>query len=266
MTLRNGLFCVDAFADRIGTGNPAGVCLLSEPADPGWMQTIAREVNLSKTAFVAQQENGFLLRCFTPSAEVDLCGHAALAAMHILLEKAYLGTGETARFFTKSGVLTARQTGNLIRMDFPAEPENEVPAPAALTEALGLQPCYTGRNRSDLLVEVSSEDVVRNLVYDFECLRHIPVRGVMVTSRASTPGFDFVSRFFAPSAGINEDPVTVSAHCCLGPFWQKRLKKDTLIAYQASERGGVIRLRLDLPGRVKIAGTAVTVWEGTMRT
>ncbi len=265
MVLRDGLFCVDAFADRIGQGNPAGVCLLGQPADPAWMQMVAREMNLSETAFVVQKENGFALRWFTPAAEVDLCGHGTLATAHILIEKGYLSMGETARFFTKSGVLMARKIGDQIRMDFPAEPENEVPVPAALAEALGVQPCYCGRNRFDHLVEVASEEEVRRMAPDFVHLKDIPVRGVIVTSRASTPGFDFVSRFFAPAVGINEDPVTGSAHCCLAPFWQKRLKKDTFTAYQASERGGVVRLRLDVPGRVKIAGTAITVWEGSLQ-
>jgi PhzF family phenazine biosynthesis protein len=165
------------------------------------MQTVAREMNLSETAFVVQQENGFLLCWFTPSAEVDLCGHATLATTHILLEKAYLGIGGTARFFTKSGVLTARKTGNLIRTDFPAEPENEAPLPAGLAPALGIQPCYAGRNRFDYLVEVASEREVRTMAPDYVSLRTIPMRGVMVTSRASTPGFDFVSRFFARQSG-----------------------------------------------------------------
>jgi PhzF family phenazine biosynthesis protein len=219
-----------------------------------------------RNRFVVQQENGFTLRWFTPAAEVDLCGHGTLATSHILVEKGYLGIGETARFFTKSGVLTARKTGDLIRMDFPAEPENEVPVPAGLAEALGVQPCYTGKNRFDYLVEVASEEEVRKMAPDFLSLRNIPMRGVMVTAGASSPGFDFVSRFFAPAVGINEDPITGSAHCCLAPFWQKKLKKDSFTAYQASERGGVVRVRVEGTGRVKIAGTAITVWEGSLIT
>jgi PhzF family phenazine biosynthesis protein len=213
-----------------------------------------------------QEENGFALRWFTPSAEVDPCGHGTLATAHILIEKAYPGVGETARFFTRSSVLTARKTGNLIRMDFPAEPENEVPVPAALAEALGVQPCYTGKNRFDYLAEVASEDEVRKMAPDFLRLRSMPMRGVMVTAVASTPGSDFVSRFFAPAVGINEDPVTGSGYCCLAPFWQKRLKKDTFTAFQASERGGVVRLRIENSCRVKIAGTAITVRKGSLQT
>jgi len=144
-------------------------------------------------------------------------------------------------------------------------PEEPAPVPAGLSCALGIQPCYTGKNRFDYLIEVSSEDEVRGLAPDFSSLSQIPMRGVIVTSRASTPGFDFVSRFFAPSVGVNEDPVTGSAHCCLAPFWQKKLRKKTLTAYQASERGGVLRIRLNSPDRVAIAGTAVTVWKGSLK-
>jgi PhzF family phenazine biosynthesis protein len=264
MILRPALFCVDAFADRIGTGNPAGVCLPEQPADPAWMQAIAREMNLSETAFVVRERNGFGLRWFTPRTEVDLCGHATLAAAHILWEEGYIGKDEPARFFTKSGTLSGKMAGDLREMDFPAVPEEPVPVPAGLTRALGIHPTYTGTNRFDYLIEVSSEDEVRTMVPDFSSLAQIPMRGVIVTSRASTPGFDFISRFFAPSLGVNEDPVTGSAHCCLGPYWQKILQKNTLTAFQASERGGVIRIRLDAPDRVIIAGAAVTVWKGSL--
>jgi PhzF family phenazine biosynthesis protein len=264
MGLRNGLFCVDAFADRIGTGNPAGVCLLEQPADPAWMQTIAREMNLSETAFVVQERDGFGLHWFTPRTEVDLCGHATLAAAHILREEGYPGGDEPTRFFTKSGTLSAVRRGDLIEMDFPSMPEEEVSSPAGLSHALGIQPVYTGMNRFDYLIEVASEREVRIMEPDFSGLSKIPMRGVIVTSRASTPGFDFVSRFFAPSVGIQEDPVTGSAHCCLAPYWQRKLERNTLTAYQASERGGVLRIRLDAPGRVTLAGAAVTVWKGSL--
>jgi len=265
MGLRNSLFCVDTFTDRIGTGNPAGVCLLEHPAEPAWMQTIAREMNHSETAFVVREKDGFNLRWFTPRTEVDLCGHATLATAHILREEGYLGGDEPARFFTKSGMLSAVGKGNLTEMDFPSMPEEEVSAPAGLSRALGIQPVYTGMNRFDYLIEVASECVVRKIAPDFPQLLKIPMRGVIVTSRASTPGFDFVSRFFAPSVGIHEDPVTGSAHCCLAPYWQRKLKKNTLTAYQASERGGVLQIRLAVPGRVIIGGAAVTVWKGSVQ-
>jgi PhzF family phenazine biosynthesis protein len=265
MELQNGLFCVDAFAGQIGTGNPAGICLLDQPADPLWMQAVAREMNLSETAFVVGGKAGFDLRWFTPSAEVDLCGHATLASAHILWEEGYLGSGEISRFFTRSGTLLATKKGDRIELDFPAVPEEPVPVPAGLIEALGIRPRYTGRNRFDYLVEVASEQEVRGMAPDFLGLAKIPVRGVIVTSRASAPGFDFVSRFFAPSVGIPEDPVTGSAHCCLAPYWQKKLKKNTMTAYQASARGGVLHVRMDNPDRVMIAGNAVTVWKGKMK-
>jgi predicted PhzF superfamily epimerase YddE/YHI9 len=265
MILRDGLFCIDAFAERIGTGNPAGVCLLGQPADPAWMQSVAREMNLSETAFVIRENDGFNLRWFTPRTEIDLCGHATLAAAHILWEEGYLREDEPARFFTKSGTLSAGRAGNFIELDFPAVPEEPARAPAGLYRALGIQPCYTGKNRFDYLIEVASEREVRNIVPDISGLSRIPMRGVIVTSRASTPTFDFVSRFFAPSVGIHEDPVTGSAHCCLAPYWQKKIKKNTLTAFQASERGGILHLRLETPGRVTIAGTAVTIWKGSVQ-
>ena len=265
MVLQDGLFCVDAFAERIGTGNPAGVCLLGQPADPVWMQMIAREMNLSETAFIVRERHGFGLRWFTPSVEVDLCGHATLASAHILWEEGYLCTDETARFFTRSGTLLAEKKGDDIELDFPAVPEEPVPALTGLTKALGIEPRYTGKNRFDYIIEVASEREVLETAPDFLNLKKIPMRGVIVTSRASTPGFDFVSRFFAPSVGVNEDPVTGSAHCCLALYWQKKLNKNTLRAYQISERGGVVRIRLDKPDRVTIGGTAVTVWKGALK-
>lgn len=265
MSLREGLFCVDAFADRIGTGNPAGVCLLEQSADPAWMQAIAREMNLSETAFVVPQRGGFGLRWFTPRAEVDLCGHATLAAAHILHEEGCHGMDGPVRFFTKSGTLSAETLDGLIKMDFPVVPEEPETAPAELFSALGIQPCYAGRNRSDWLVELASERDIRAMEPDFFSLARIPMRGVIVTAQASTPGFDFVSRFFAPSVGINEDPVTGSAHCCLAPYWHKKLGKNVMTGYQASERGGVVGVRLEVPGRVTITGKAVTVWKGSLK-
>ena len=265
MSLRHALFCVDAFSDRIGTGNPAGICLLDRPADPAWMQGVAREMNLSETAFVEKRKEGFGLRWFTPRAEVDLCGHATLGTAHILWEEGYLGRDDPARFFTKSGTLSAVKRGELIELDLPSVPEDPMPAPPGLSRALGIKPCYTGKNRFDWLVEVATEDEVRTMAPDFAGLARIPMRGVIVTARSSTPRIDFVSRFFAPAVGVNEDPVTGSAHCCLGPYWQKKLKKNTLTACQVSERGGVLHVRMDTPDRVTIAGKAVTVWEGSLK-
>jgi PhzF family phenazine biosynthesis protein len=249
---------VDAFTDTRFGGNPAAVCLLSEPASERWMQSVAREMNLSETAFLVRHDDGFDLRWFTPAVEVALCGHATLASAHVLWEAEHLGTNESARFHTASGLLTARRLADWIELDLPAEPPAPVDAPAELTTALGVDPLWIGRNRFDFLLEVASEQIVRDVTPDFGALRHLSNRGVIVTSQSSAPGFDVVSRFFAPAAGIDEDPVTGSAHCCLGPFWGQRLGTDTFTAYQASERGGVVKVGLD-GDRIRLGGQAVTV-------
>ncbi len=252
------IFQVDAFTDKPFAGNPAGVCILSEPRDESWMQNVAREMNLSETAFLLKEQDGFNLRWFTPAVEVDLCGHATLASAHILWEEGYLKPEEQARFNTRSGLLTAERQDDWIEMNFPATPEEPAEAPADLIEALGVPAAYVGKNRFDYLVEVDSEEVVRNMQPDFTLLAKVPARGIMVTSIPSTQDYDFVSRFFAPQVGINEDPVTGSAHCCLGPYWNKRLEKNEFVACQASARGGIIRVRVD-GDRVYLGGQAVTV-------
>jgi PhzF family phenazine biosynthesis protein len=220
-------------------------------------------MNLSETAFLYPQAEGYHLRWFTPAVEVDLCGHATLAAAHVLWEGGHLKASQGARFHTKSGLLSAERKGDWIEMDFPAIPAEETPAPTGLAEALGTRACYVGRNRFDYLVEVESEQGLRGLQPDYAGLKKIPVRGVMVTSRSESPDFDFVSRFFAPGAGIDEDPVTGSAHCCLGPYWSRRLGKTEFVAYQASARGGIVRVRLN-GDRVILGGKAVTVMHGEL--
>jgi len=223
---------VDAFTDAPFGGNPAAVCILGETRDAGWMQRVAREMNLSETAFLTArqaQEDGFELRWFTPNQEVDLCGHATLASAHVLWETGRLAGDETARFHTRSGLLTAARRGAWIELDFPATPDQAVDAPAGLGDALGVQPLYVGQSRFDYLVELADESAVRAVRPDFHRLRAFPARGVMVTSPGDEPGVDFVSRYFAPAFGIDEDPVTGSTHCCLGPFWSRRLNKQTFI-------------------------------------
>lgn len=254
---------VDAFTSERFRGNPAAVCILPEPRDEGWMQSVAREMNLSETAFLRARPDGFDLRWFTPSVEVALCGHATLASAHVLWETGLLKPDEQARFHTLSGVLTAERKDGLIELNFPANPPDPADAPEGLAEALGITPKYAGRSKFDYLVELHSEVAVRSLKPDFRRLREIPVRGAIVTSRAETPGYDFVSRFFAPGSGVDEDPVTGSAHCCLAPFWSTRLNKTEFMAYQASARGGVLRLRLD-GDRVRLGGHAVTVLRGEL--
>lgn len=254
---------VDAFTAVPFAGNPAAVCVLAEPREERWMQDVAREMNLSETAFLVRRADGFDLRWFTPLAEVDLCGHATLASAHVLWETGVLKAGEQARFHTRSGWLLAERKGEWIEMDFPATAEKAVRAPEGLLEALGVRAVYVGKNRFDYLVEVESEEVVRGMHPDFARLAAVEARGVMVTSRARTEGYDFVSRFFAPQVGINEDPVTGSAHCCLAPYWCGKFGRDELVGYQASPRGGVVRVRLN-GDRVLLGGQAVTVLRGEL--
>jgi len=254
---------VDAFADRPFAGNPAAVCVLPAARDEEWMQLVAREMNLSETAFLYREGDGFRLRWFTPAVEVALCGHATLASAHALWSE-QVASDETLRFHTKSELLTAARAGEWIELDFPATREQPSDPPPALLESLGItNPVYVGRNQFDYLVEVESEAALRALDPDHARLRTIPVRGVMVTSRSSNPDYDFVSRFFAPGSGVDEDPVTGSSHCCLTPYWSSRLGKNEMTAFQASKRGGVVRVRL-AGDRVKLGGRAVTVLRGTL--
>jgi predicted PhzF superfamily epimerase YddE/YHI9 len=256
---------VDAFASRPFAGNPAAVCVLPAPAPQGerWMQDVAREMNLAETAFLHPENEGYRLRWFTPTVEIALCGHATLASAHVLWEEGRLPASRQARFHTQSGVLTADRRGDWIELDFPATPPAPAPAPPGLAAALRVAVRWVGRSKFDYLVEVESEDAVRGLKPDLFALERIEARGVIVTSRATTPGFDFVSRFFAPRSGVPEDPVTGSAHCALTPFWSERLERTEMTAYQASPRGGEIRVRL-AGERVLLAGQAVTVLRGEL--
>ncbi len=257
------IYQVDAFSSTPFAGNPAGVCILEAPAEEEWMRNTAREMNLSETAFLTPQADGYNLRWFTPATEVDLCGHATLASAHILWERDFLKPGQEARFHTRSGLLTACKMGSWIEMNFPAKPEQAAETPPDLESALGTKAKYIGVNQFDYLVEIESESVVRNLAPNISLLEALPVRGVIVTSQSGTAEYDFVSRFFAPAVGIAEDPVTGSAHCCLAPYWSKRLGKVEMTAYQASARGGVVKVRMERE-RVILGGQAVTVLVGDL--
>lgn len=225
------------------------------------MQDVAREMNLSETSFLVRNGDGFNLRWFTPAIEVALCGHATLASAHVLWQDGHLPHGAVARFHTKSGLLTAAQKDGWIEMDFPATESTPAEAPAGLSEALGLTPVYVGKNKFDYLVEADSEATLRALHPDHSTLRKLPVRGIIVTARGLD--YDFVSRFFAPGSGIDEDPVTGSAHCALGPYWAKKLGKKTFRAFQASARGGEVGVRLE-GDRAILSGQAVTVMQGEL--
>ena len=228
------------------------------------MQSVGAEMNLAATAFLLPRDDGFSLRWFTPAVEVDLCGHATLASAHALWEEGVLAPDAAARFHTRSGLLTATRAGDWIELEFPATLAQPADPSSPLLESLGVTaPVYVGRNKFDYLIEVESEELVRGLDPDHALLGAVPVRGVIVTSRSSSPELDFVSRFFAPASGIPEDPVTGSAHCSLAPYWSSKLGKTEMTAFQASKRGGVVRVRLE-GDRVKLGGQAVTVLRGSL--
>ena len=256
-------FLIDAFTDRPFGGNPAVVCPLAAWRDDVWLQLVAREMNQSETAFVVRRGESFDLRWFTPKVEVDLCGHATLASAFALWHGGFVPRGETIQFSTRSGMLTAAPRGDEIELDFPLKPEQSADAPAGLVEALGIEPVYVGRNQFDYIVEAASAEVVRRLAPNLKRLAVVESRGTIVTARSDDPRYDFVSRFFAPQAGIDEDPVTGSAHCCLADFWGRRLSKQALTGYQASARGGIVRVTLQ-GNRVLLGGRAVLVARGEL--
>ncbi|MFJ3234081.1 PhzF family phenazine biosynthesis protein [Streptomyces sp. NPDC086787] len=264
---------VDAFTDRPFTGNPAGVLLLDAFPDDDWLQNVALEVNHAETAFAHRLPAGgtadWALRWFTPVTEVAMCGHATLATAHVLYST---GAHEgPVRFDTRSGVLTATPAGDgSVTLDFPTAPLTPVEVPAGVAEALGAAPAAvfdTGPNVGDLLVELADERTVRGLAPDHKALAAYSARGIIATARAEDPGrgYDFVSRCFFPNVGIDEDPVTGSAHTALAPFWSGRLGSPDLTGCQASRRSGLVRtgLRAD---RTLLTGRAVTVIEGELLT
>jgi PhzF family phenazine biosynthesis protein len=259
------LFQVDAFADAPFTGNPAAVCLLETPADAGWMQRVAAEMNLAETAFLHPlQSSTFGLRWFTPTVEVDLCGHATLAAAHVLYEAGRLAPSDEARFDTASGRLIVHREGTGLVMDFPSTPPEAASPPPRLAEALGTWPVWTGRTRFDVFAVVGSEAAVRDLTPDLAAVATLDARGLIVTAfaRAGSP-YDFVSRCFFPQSGVDEDPVTGSAHCALAPYWAKRIGRAELTGFQASARGGCVGVRVR-QDRVELVGHAVTVLRGEL--
>lgn len=249
---------VDAFTDKPFAGNPAGVCVLERPASEDWMRQIAAEMNLSETAFLHPEDGRYRLRWFTPAAEVDLCGHATLASAHVLWHDKIVPEEQVIRFMTRSGLLEARKQGEWLELNFPAKPSVPTTDPGGLAEALGVSPLYIGKSAFDYLLEIESDSQLRTLTPDLNAIGKLPVRGVIVTARSQATEFDFVSRFFAPAVGVPEDPVTGSAHCVLGPYWMSKLGKNSFTAYQASKRGGVMRVRVE-GDRVRLSGQAVIV-------
>jgi predicted PhzF superfamily epimerase YddE/YHI9 len=257
---------VDAFTDEAFRGNPAGVCIIQEDRDSQWMQRVAAEMNLSETAFVRRRASGdgFDLRWFTPTMEVSLCGHGTLATSHTLWESGVLDQDEDAVFHTLSGVLRAHRDGDWIELDFPRIDPTTYNLPPGCADALGGAPVWTGRDPTKLLVELHDSDTVRNMQPDFAYIRGMKdAYGVVVTARSDNPAYDFVSRFFAGGAGIDEDPVCGSAHCMLGPYWAQKLGKTEMMAWQCSARGGAVRVRV-LKNRVMLGGQAVTTLRGQL--
>jgi predicted PhzF superfamily epimerase YddE/YHI9 len=258
------IFQVDAFADRPFAGNPAGVCILERAAPERWMQAVAAEMNVAETAFLVRRDDGsFDLRWFTPAVEIDLCGHATLASAHVLWEQGILTAGERARFHTNSGELTAWRDGEMIRMDFPGQPVVPSEAPTTLHTALDVPFSFAGKNKVNWLVEVADETAVLALRPEMRSLATVSSCGVIVTAPSNIPERDFVSRYFAPAAGVDEDPVTGSAHCALAPYWAAKLGKNTLTGYQASKRGGTVWCSVK-DDRVVLGGRAITVLRATL--
>lgn len=257
------LWLIDAFTDRAFAGNPAGVCLLDRERPDDWMRQVAREMNQAETAFLTRRDDGYGLRWFTPTVEVDLCGHATLASAHFLWQRKLLPATTEARFHTRSGLLTAIRSGEWIVLDFPATPAEPVEAPPYLLDALKAPGSEVRSNGTDYLVVMSAPARLRALKPDLRLLAAVESRGVIVTAPSDTEGVDFLSRFFAPQSGVDEDPVTGSAHCTLGPYWGARLGTTELTGAQVSPRGGMVKVTLAGP-RVKLAGHAVTVLKGNL--
>ena len=257
------LYHVNAFSSNAFGGNPAAVCILSELRDDAWLQSVAAQMNLSETAFVFDDGISITLRWFTPEREGDLCGHATLASAHALWKYGYRPVESEIEFHTKSGILTAQLSQGLIQLDFPTIAPVPVAAPAKLIELLGITPLYSGKFGEKYLFEVATEQQLLAVNPNMTELLQLPERGVSITCVDSSGRYDFISRYFAPWVGIDEDPVNGSSHCALTPFWSQRLAKANLTARQASARGGDLSLQL-AGDRVKISGTALTVLAGEL--
>jgi PhzF family phenazine biosynthesis protein len=261
------LFHVDAFTSVAFGGNPAAVCILDVQKDEHWMLQVAAEMNLLETAFLTAQTDGYGLRWFTPAKEVSLCGHATLASAHVLWEEGIVDKLQGIHFHTLSGMLSASRNGEMVQLDFPARIVEPARNDERINEAVGAEPTHTSKFRVPngivYLLEYENEVIVRELKPDFRRLAETDGRAFIATSRTEMDGHDFVSRYFAPAVGINEDPVTGSAHCYLAPYWSKRLGKTQLVGFQASQRSGSVRCRL-VKDRVYLEGKAVTVFKGEL--
>ncbi|MEE9442348.1 MAG: PhzF family phenazine biosynthesis protein [candidate division Zixibacteria bacterium] len=264
--MRQSIIQVDSFTDKPFAGNPAGVCFLDGPAKESWMRSVASEMNLSETAFFYKQgkDYNYNLRWFTPVAEVEMCGHATLASAHVLFKDNHVPHDNRITFHTLSGPLYASLNGEWIELNFPAKIPREESIPENLESALGFKPSYFAKAGEDCMAVCDSEDTIRNLTPNISAIEKLPTRGLIVTARGSGD-YNFISRFFAPAVGIPEDPVTGSAHCVLAPYWMNVLGKTEMVGYQASPRGGAVRVRVE-DDRVILAGKAVIVIRGELYT
>ncbi len=255
------LYQVDAFAEEVFTGNPAAVIPLQSWLPDDVMQKIAIENNLSETAFFIPEDDGFHIRWFTPASEVNLCGHATLATAHVLFNHLNFKGSEIV-FQSRSGILKVEKQDNLIVLDFPVSPLTEIPFPENMIKACGILPVKCIKGREDLMLIFKSQDDIKKLSPDFEFMKTLEARGVIATSKSVE--FDFVSRFFAPLEGINEDPVTGSAHTVLIPYWKEVLGKTEMTAKQISARGGILHCKFT-GERVEIGGKAITYLIGEIK-
>ena len=257
------LFQVDAFTNQPFRGNPAGVVLLDEEQPDSWMQSVAQEMNLSETAFVIGEKSPYNLRWFTPAVEVELCGHATLATAHILFEREIAAKNEAIEFKTRSGILTTTYNDGWVQMDFPSFSADEILDRSEITRALNETPDQAYNSGESIMAVFDVPEKIYKMAPDFELIKRFNIQGIMVTSHSEEPGIDFISRYFAPNVGIDEDPVTGSAHCSLGPYWGARLDKSVLNAKQVSDRGGEIQVRVK-DDRTFISGQAVTIFSGKL--
>ncbi len=256
-------YIVDAFTDRPFPGNPAAVVPLESWPSDAWLQGVAAEMNLAETAFLVPDPSGYALRWLTPTVEVDLCGHATLATAAVLAHLGSLGPNDRVTFSSRSGPLHASRVDAGYQLDFPIVPSQEVNPPPGLLEALGVRGTYVGRNSLDYLVEVATEAELLGMSPNFSALRPFDCRGVIVTCISHDPAYDFASRFFAPAAGVDEDPVTGSAHCALAHHWQSRHNKSRMTGIQLSKRRGVVQVEID-HDRVLLGGQAILVAHGQL--
>jgi len=255
------IFTVDSFTNKPFTGNPAGVCILDNDCPDELYQQIAREINYSETAFLIRQNDNYKIRWFTPKTEVNLCGHATLAAAHILYEYQYCDPSSVIRFDSQSGRLIAKKTGDKIELNFPQLFVDKTASNEILEKAFGIKPTYVGKNDNRYLIEIDDYEKLLTIKPDFQLLKSLDLGRFIITVKSKNPDYDFISRYFAPGVGVPEDPVTGTAHCYLAPYWGQKLNKKIMIGFQASDRSGTIECELIDDKRVLMRANAIVIYE-----